>query len=187
MVKVQSEPVDLVVIQVYMPTSDHPEEEIEAVLQQVEEVVDKQKGTDHVVIMGDWNAVVGEGREEPIVGCFGLGTRNESGQRLVDMCKRKKFTIANTWFQQPNRRRYTWKKPGDTGRYQIDYIMVRQRYHNSIKSAWSYRGADANADHNLVMMKCRVKLKKIQRCCKPKKWNVVGLKVKGAEYQAEVE
>src|SRR5215467_10258531 len=65
--------------------------------------------------------------------------------------------------------------------------MVRQMYHNGIKSAWSYPGADANTDHNLVLMKCRVKLKKIQRCCRSKKWNVVSLRVKGAEYQAEVQ
>ena len=63
------------------------------------------------------------------------------------------------------RRGYTWKKPGDTGRYQIDYIMVKQRYRNSVKSSWSYPGADMNSYHNLVAMRVQVRLKKM-------KWDV---------------
>ena len=71
--------------------------------------------------------------------------------------------VTNTWFEQEKRRRYTWKKPGDTGRYQLDYILVRQRYRNSVKNAHSYPGADADSDHNLVAMKAVVTLKKVIR------------------------
>src|SRR5207244_430263 len=53
--------------------------------------------------------------------------------------------------------------PGDIGRYQIDYIMVRQRYWNSVKSSWSYPGADVNSDHNFVAMRVNVKLKKVKK------------------------
>ena len=68
--------------------------------------------------------------------------------------------IANTWFEQELRRRYTWKSPGDIRRYQIDYILVRQRYRNGVKKACSYPGADVESDHSLVGMKMRVTLKK---------------------------
>ena len=66
--------------------------------------------------------------------------------------------ITNTWFEQEKRRRYTWKSPGDLRRYQIDYILVRQRYSNSVKSSWSYPGADVDSDHNLVAMRLKLKL-----------------------------
>ena len=187
MVKLKGEPRDIVIIQVYMPTSDHEDEEVEKMYEQIEELVDKQKGTDCVVVMGDWNAVVGEGRDGAEVGQFGLGTRNDRGERLVEFCRSKKMVVSNTWFEQEKRRRYTWKKPGDTGRYQIDYILVRQRYRNSVKSAKSYPGADIDSDHNLVAMKMRVELKKMHRGKQVRKWDLEKMKKEGWRFRETVE
>ena len=187
LVRIQAEPADIVVIQVYMPTSDHSDEEVEDVYEQIEELVTAQKGNDYLVIMGDWNAVVGEGREENEVGQYGLGKRNERGERLIEFCRQKKLTVANTWFKHEKRRRYTWKKPGDTGRYQLDYILVRQRYRNSVKNACSYPGADADSDHNLVVMRVVVKLKKMQRTIRKRKWDVAQLKTKEKALTKEIE
>ena len=99
------------------------------------------------------NAVVGEGKEDRVVGKFGLGKRNDRGERLIEFCKRQNLVITNTWFEQEKRRRFTWKSQGDLRRYQIDYILVRQRYRNCVKSSWSYPGADVDSDHNLVAMR----------------------------------
>src|ERR1043165_2885681 len=69
MVKLRGKPVDIVVIQVYMPTSEHKDEAIEEMYERIEELMDKEtKGKDYTVIMGDWNAVVGEVREGRITG-----------------------------------------------------------------------------------------------------------------------
>lgn len=187
MVKVQAEPVNMVVIQLYMPTSDHKDEEVELMYEKLEEILATLKGTDYVVIMGDWNAVVGEGRDEKEVGSFGLGQRNERGERLVEFCKKNKFVATNTWFKQEKRRRYTWKKPGDTERYQLDYILVRQRYRNSVKGSWSYPGADIDSDHNLVAMSINVKLKKITKGKRRQKWDLCKLKANEEAFRTEVE
>ena len=187
LIKIQAEPIDLVVLQVYMPTTEHDDEEVDELYQQLESVIDEQKGTDFLVVMGDWNAVVGEGQEENEIGQFGLGKRNDRGEKLIEFCKRRKLMAANTWFQQPYRRRYTWKKPGDTGRYQIDYILVCQRYRNSVKCARSYPGADVNSDHNLVAMDINVRLKKIKRMIRPKKWNLEELDRKKQVFQNGIE
>ena len=186
-IKVRAEPVDMVLIQIYMPTTDHEDEEVEKMYDQLEEILSKVKGTENVIIMGDWNAVVGEGRDGQEIGEFGLGNRNDRGERLMEFCKGNKFVVTNTWFQQEKRRRYTWKKPGDTGRFQIDYILVRQRYRNSVKSSWSYPGADINSDHSLVAMKMNVKLKKIERARKQRKWNMDKFKVKAYAFSKGVE
>ena len=69
----------------------------------------------------------------------------------------------NTWFQQPLCRLYTWKSPGDISRNQIDYIKINQRFKNCVKQARMYRGANINSDHNPVIFKFKVKLKKIKR------------------------
>ena len=71
--------------------------------------------------------------------------------------------VTNTLFEQENRRRCTWKQPGDTNRYQLNYILVRQRYRNSVKQSSNYTGADVGSDHNLVMMKIKVKLKVLKK------------------------
>ena len=57
----------------------------------------------------------------------------------------------NTFFELPVRQKYTWKSPGDVTRNQIDYILIRNRFRNSIKKCKTYSGADINSDHNPVV------------------------------------
>ena len=146
-----------------MLTSQAEDEETEKVYEDPERVIQYVKGDENLIITGDWNAVVGEGIEERVVGEYGLGNRNERGERLIEFCNKFQMVIANTLFKHHKRRRYTWKRPGDKGRFQLDYIMVRQRFRNQILDCRAYPGADIDSDHNLVMMKSRLKFKKIVR------------------------
>src|SRR6476469_1183593 len=145
-VKVKADILDMVIVQAYLPTTEYEDEEVEKLHDQLEEILGKQKGTDNVIIMGDFNAAVGEGKEDRVVGKFGTGKRHGRGERLIEFCKTQNLAITNTWFEQEKRRRYTWQSPGDLRKYQIDYIHIRQRYQNSVKSSWSYPGADVNPD-----------------------------------------
>src|SRR5215471_2947226 len=106
---------------------------------------------------------------------------------MIEFCQRQKLVITNTWFQQPHRRRYTWKQPGDRARYQLDYILVKQRYRNSVKCAKSLPGADCNSDHNLVRIKTAVKLKRMGIAKKQKKWDLNNLRKNVTEYREYVE
>src|SRR6476661_8724747 len=81
----------------------------------------------------------------------------------------------------------TWKSPGDLRRYQIDYILVRQRYRNSVKSSWSHPGADVDSDHNLVAMWLKLKLKKIPRRKQQKKWKLDSLVTKVELYRKDIQ
>ena len=95
-----------------MTTSDHDEEEIDEMYDKTEELLETEtKGKDYTLIMDDWNVVVGEGKEEKYVGHYGLGFRNQIGEKLVEFCKRRQLYITNTWFTQDRRRRYTSTKP----------------------------------------------------------------------------
>src|SRR6476469_5987923 len=126
MVKVKADPVDMVIVQAYLPTTDYENEEVEKLYDQLEEILGKQKGTDNVIVMGDFNAVVGEGKEVRVVEKFGLGKRNDRGERLIEFCKSQNLVITNTWFEQEKRRKYTGKSPGDLRRYQIDYLCTTE-------------------------------------------------------------
>ena len=137
-VKMEAEPRDIVAVQVYMPTSSSEDEKVDEVYEQINDIIEAEKGNDYLILMGDWNAVIGEGEQGREVGKYGHGRRNERGEKLVEFCRENKFMVINTWFEQENRRRYTWKQPGDTNRYQLDYILVRQRYRNSVKKSCSF-------------------------------------------------
>jgi len=131
-VTVRAHPVNIVIMQVYMPTTTHEEEEVDSIYEMIEEKLENTKGNDYVIVMGDWNASVGEGGHGKCVGEYGLGKKNERGEKLIEFCKRQQLMITNTWFQQEKRRTYTWKAPGDGARYQLDYIMARQRYRHIV-------------------------------------------------------
>src|SRR6218665_44051 len=187
-VKIKAEPVDIVIIQVYMPTTNHEEEEVENMYERLDEVLARTKGTDYVVIMGDWNAVVGEGADGKSIGKYGLGKRNNRGEKLTELCNRRELVITNTWFQHEKRRRYTWKAPGDVARFQLDYILVKQRYRNSVKNAKAMPGADADTDHNLVITRAQIKLKFIKRKKTIKhRWNNKNMKERSNELGRKIE
>ena len=79
-VKVKVDPVDMTIVQAYLPTTDNEDEEVKKLYDQLEEILSKQKGTDNVIVIGDFNAVVGERKEDRVVGRFGSGKRNDRGE-----------------------------------------------------------------------------------------------------------
>lgn len=85
---------------------------------------------------------------------------NSRGKRLIEFCEKYELIISNTIYEVPNRRRYTWKAPGDVRILQIDYILVKKIKSNQIKSSPSYPGFKIDSDHSLVMAKCNIKFKK---------------------------
>ena len=107
--------------------------------------------------------------------------------RFGNFCKRLKLLVTNTWYRHEKRRRYTWKKPGDTGRYQLDYILIKHRYRNSVKDSRAYPGADVDSDHNLVMAKIDLKLKKILKSVRKKMWCMNELEKQKENFQEKVE
>ena len=92
---------------------------------------------------------------------FGLGVQNKKGQRLTEFCQENALVIANTLFQQHKRRLYTWTSLYGQHWNQIDYILFSQRWRSSIQSAKTRPGAACGSDHELLIVKFRLKLKKI--------------------------
>ena len=87
--------------------------------------------------------------------------QNEAGQRLIEFCQENALVIANTLFQQHERRLYTWTVPDGQHQNQIDYIFCSQRWRSSIRSTKTRPGADCGSDHELLITKFRLKLKKV--------------------------
>ena len=77
------------------------------------------------------------------------------------------LVIANTLFQQPTRRLYMWTSPDGQHRNQIDYILCSQRWRSSVQSAKTRLGTDCGSDHEFLIAKFRLKLKKVGKTTRP--------------------
>jgi hypothetical protein len=160
-VKLKAEQGNILITQVYMPTSEC-EEEVEELYDIIEEILKEDgKGKTNTFIMGVWNSVVGDKAHHTIVGPYGMGRRNQRGQMLIDFCERNGPVITNIWLKKAKRRLYTWKAPGDRSRHQLDYVLVKQRFRNSVKNGQTLPGADTDSDYNLLVAKIYTRLNKI--------------------------
>ena len=103
-VRLQGKPFNITVIQVYAPTSNAEEAEVEWFYEDLQDVVELTPKKDVLFIIGDWNAKVGSQETPGVMGKFGLGMPNETGRRLIVFCQENALVIANTLFQQHKRR-----------------------------------------------------------------------------------
>ena len=94
---------NITVIQVYVPTSNAEEAEVERFYEDLQDLLELTPKKDILFIIGDWNAKVGSQKTPGVTGKFGLGMRNEAGQRLIEFCQENALVIANTFFQQQKR------------------------------------------------------------------------------------
>ena len=107
----QGKPFNVIVIQVYAPTSSAGEAEVERFYEDLQDFLELTPKKDVLFITGDWNAKVGSQELPGVTVKFGLGVQNEAGQRLIAFCQENALVIANTLFQQHKRRLYTWTSP----------------------------------------------------------------------------
>ena len=117
----QGKPFNITVIQVYAPTSNTKEAEVERFYEDLQDLLEVIPPKDVLFIIGDWNAKVGRQEIPGTIGKFGLGVQNEAGQRLTEFCQENALVIANTLFQQHKRRLYTWTSPD--GQHEIRLIV----------------------------------------------------------------
>ena len=119
-VRFQGKPFNITVIQVYAPTSNAEEAEVEWLYEDPQDLLELTPKKDVLFIIGDWNAKVGSQETPGVTGKFGLGIQNEAGQSLIEFCQENALVIENTLFQQHKGRLYTWTSPDGQLRNQID-------------------------------------------------------------------
>ena len=105
----QGKPFNITIIQVYAPTSNAEEADVERFYEDLQDFLEITPPKDVLFIIGDWNAKVGSQEIPGVIGKFGLGVQNEAMQRLREFCQENIVVIANTLLQQQKRRLYTWK------------------------------------------------------------------------------
>ena len=93
-VRFQGKPFNITAIQVYAPTSNAEEAEVERFYEDLQDLLEPTPKKDVLFIIGDWNAKVGRQETPGVTGKFGLGIRNEAGQRLIDFFQENALVIT---------------------------------------------------------------------------------------------
>ena len=153
-VRLQSKPFNITVIQVYAPTSNAEETEVERFYENLQDLLELTPKKDVLFIIGDKNAKVGSQETPGITSKFGLGMWNEAGQRLEEFCQVNALVIANTLFQQHKRRLHMditrWSTPKSDWLYSMQPKMEKLYTVSKNKT-----GADCGSDHELLIPKFR--------------------------------
>ena len=109
----QGKPFNITLIQVYVPTSNAEEAEVEQLYEALQDLLELTPKKDVIFIIGNWNTKVGSQEIPGVTSKFGLGVQNEASQRLTEFCHKNALVIANTLFHQHKRRLYQWTSPDD--------------------------------------------------------------------------
>ena len=91
-VRFQGKPFNITVIQVYAPTSNAEEAEVEQFHEDLQDLLELTPKKDFII--GDWKAEVRSQETPGVTGKFGLGVQNEAGQRLIEFCQENTLVIA---------------------------------------------------------------------------------------------
>ena len=168
----QGKPLNIAVIQVYAPTRNAEEAEVEWFY---EDLQDRLEKTPTKRCPFYYRGLECKNRSQEIPGAtgkFGLGIQNEAGQRIKEFFQENALVITNTLFQQHKRRCYTWTSPDGQFRNHIDCILCSQRWRSTIQSAKTRPGADCGSDHELLIVKFRLNLKKSGKTTRPFRYDL---------------
>ena len=152
-IRLRASPFNNTIIQAYAPTSDYDGDAVEDFYDHLQEILDQSPKKDILVVLGDWNAKVGEDAFKNWKGTCGRCCNpetNERGLRLLEFACYNDLVLANALSKHKASRRWTWHSPNGGYHNQIDYIMVRRRFMTSVNTAKtrSFRRVDIGNDHD---------------------------------------
>ena len=127
--------------------------------------------SDHHGYLGSWRSFL---YSSSVYSChlFLIASASVRSIPFLSFCQENALAIANTLFQQHKRRLYTWRSPDGQHQNQIDYILCRQRWRSSIQLVRTRQGADCDSDHELLIAKFRLKLKKVGKTTRPFRYDL---------------
>ncbi|KAK6741073.1 hypothetical protein RB195_009121 [Necator americanus] len=142
------------IINCYSPTSTADDSELDAFYEELEEVVRNEKSF-YKFVVGDFNAKLGKATEEEYrIGRFGLGDRNENGNRLAGLLSAARLFHGNSLFMKKDHRRWTWESPNGATRAEIDHILTNRRW--CLLDVSVVPSFCSGSDHRLLRAKIRL-------------------------------
>lgn len=162
----------LKVIQVYAPTSEYDDEEVESLYEELTMSI-QENHTQYTLVIGDFNAKVGKKEEETetCIGDFGIDDRNERGHMLINYLESEHLYVMNTFFKKRRSRKWTWSSPGGRTKNEIDFIVSSHKH--IVQDVSVLNSINTGSDHRLVRCKLYInsKLERIRQIRKTKRCN----------------
>ncbi|XP_022161478.1 uncharacterized protein LOC111027411 [Myzus persicae] len=148
---------DMIIICAYAPTKSGNKEVKDAFYEELEQVYDTIPSHCIKVLLGDMNAQVGkENTYKTTIGEHSLHDQsNDNGVRLINFAISKNMVVSSTRFPRKNIHKETWLSPGGKYSSQIDHVLIENKHKTIIKNVKSYRGANADTDHYLILIDFR--------------------------------
>jgi hypothetical protein len=147
-------------INVHAPTEDKDEDEKGLFYEDLHSLYASCPKNDIKVILGDFNAKIGKEDEyRPTIGKYSLhDVTNDNGQRLILFAVEHGMVISSTLFQHKRIHKMTWRSPDGETFNQIDHIMIDSRHMSDIQDIRTYRGANFDMDHYMVIGRIKARL-----------------------------
>ena len=147
---------------VYAPTENANDEDKDQFYEALQSTVEGIPKHDVLLLMGDMNARVGSNNKdrERVMGHHGEGDITDNGERLVGFCEENKLLIGGTLFAHKSIHKLTWTSPDGKTQSQIDHIIINSKWRHSLQDTRVMRGADIGSDHNLLVGKLTLKLRR---------------------------
>ena len=161
------------IIAVHAPTDVSNDHDKDAWYDRLVAVIEKTPRHDMLIVLGDWNAQVGREAEAfgEVSGTHSLHARsNDNGVRMQTFAMQQGLIIGSTCFPHKNIHKGTWISPDGNTINQIDHVLINRKFRSALQDARSYRGADCDSDHLLVIAKIKIRL------CKGKAKSKIGKK-----------
>ena len=141
--------------------------------EQLDATINRIPTSEHVYLLGDFNARVGADRESwpKVLGHHGIGKLNENGHRLLEFCCFHNLCVTNTYFQNKDRRKASWTHPRSNHLHQLDLVITRADSINNVCNTKAYHSADCDTDHSLVASWVKVAPKRLdcaEKKCQPR-------------------
>jgi hypothetical protein len=145
---------DIIVLNVHAPTEDKDDDIKDSFYQDLEQVSDQFPKYHMKILLGDFNAKVGrEDIFKPIIGNESLHeASNDNGLGAVNFATLKNLIVKSTTFPQRDIHKHTWTSPDGVTHNQIDHVLIDKRRHSNVLDVRSFRGADCDTDHCLVVV-----------------------------------
>ncbi|XP_043062760.1 craniofacial development protein 2-like [Drosophila yakuba] len=127
--------------------------------------LNKLRQGDINILMGDFNAKIGPNNTglRSVMGQYGTGTRNDNGERLVELCQLFQLVIGGTIFPHKDVHKYSWTSPSGNTHNQIDHICISRKWRHSLLDVRNKRGAAIDSDHELVIGELSITFNTVER------------------------
>jgi len=151
---------NIIVVNVHTPGEEKSDESKDSFYEELDQVFEHFLKYHVKMLLGDFNAIVGRKNIfKPTIGQESLHQdNNDNGVRIVNYDTSKNLVVNSTMFRYQNIHKYTWTSSDGKIHNQIDHVLLDRRWHSSVLDVGSFRGAECDTDHYLVIAKVTERL-----------------------------